>query len=134
MSEAHENLKDDNWKRFEDLHFAAYFTDASTNRTEQKRFDVRISKEAIHIYFIRYFEDVNPKLPFQFYVSTFYADGTPARCNLTVKGNYQEIKDEKRLAEAKTNAYGASKMEIRVPEKPFPEAENRFLSANCGKR
>ncbi|MEP7038693.1 MAG: MG2 domain-containing protein, partial [Acidobacteriota bacterium] len=102
LSEAHKKLAKDDWKRFEDLRFAAYFTNASTNRTEQKRFDVRVSKEAIHIYFLRYFEDVNPKLPFQFYVSTFYADGTPARCSLRVKGNYEEIKDEKILPEAKT--------------------------------
>lgn len=72
LSQAHENLRGDNWKRFEDLHFAAYFTDVSTNRTEQKRFDIRLTKEAIHIYFIRHDSDVNPKLPFQFYVSTFF--------------------------------------------------------------
>lgn len=126
LSEAQKNLSNDNWRRFEDLHFAAYFTDATTNRTETKRFDVRISKEAIHIYFIRYDSDVNPKLPFQFYVSTFYADGTPARCNLAVKGSYQELPDGKNIAEAKTNAYGASKLEIRIPEKPFPEAANRY--------
>ena len=127
LTEAHKKLANDDWKRFEDLHFAAYFTDAGTNRTEQKRFDIRISKEAIHIYFLRYFEDVNPKLPFQFYVSTFYADGTPARCNFTVKGNYEELKDEKIFAEAKTNIFGAGKSEIRFPEKPFPEAKDRFF-------
>ena len=127
LTKAHKNLANDDWKRFEDLHFAAYFTDASTNRTEQKRFDIRISKEAIHVYFLRYFEDVNPKLPFQFYVSTFYADGTPAHCNFTVKGNYEEIKDKKILAEAKTNTFGAGKLEIRFPEKPFSETKNRFF-------
>ncbi len=126
LSEAHEKLTGDNWKRFEDLHFAAYLTDASTNRTELRRFDVRISKEAIHIYFIRDDSDINPNLPFQFYVSTFYADGTPAHCRLAVKGNYQEIQTEKILAEAKTNSYGAGKLEIRIPEKPFPEAKDRF--------
>ncbi|MDQ3087446.1 MAG: MG2 domain-containing protein, partial [Acidobacteriota bacterium] len=71
LSEAHENLRGDSWKRFEDLHFAAYFTDVSTNRTEQKLIDIRLTKESIHIYFIRHDSDVNPKLPFQFYVSTF---------------------------------------------------------------
>ena len=127
LSEAHENLRGDNWKRFEDLHFAAYFTDVSTNRTEQKRFDVRITKEAIHIYFIRYNSDVNPKLPFQFYVSTFYADGNPARCSIDVKGKYQNLQEEKNLSETKTNSYGASKLEIRIPEKPFPEAADRYF-------
>lgn len=126
LSEAQKNLRDNTWRRFDDLHFAAYFTDLTTSRTETKRFDVRISKEAIHIYFIRYDSDVNPKLPFQFYISTFYADGTPARCSLAVKGSYQELQDGTKLAETKTNAYGASKLEIRLPEKPFPEAKNRY--------
>jgi len=126
LSEAQENLQKDNWKRFEDLHFAAYFTDSTTNRTEAKRFDVRISKEAIHIYFIRHDADANPKLPFGFYVSTFYADGTAARCSVEVKGGYQQSPDEKNLIETKTNSYGASKMEIRIPENPFPEARDRY--------
>lgn len=126
LSEAHAALRGDAWKRFEDLHFAAYFTDATTNRTEVKRFDVRVTKEAIHIYFLVYNSDVNRTIPFQFYVSTFYADGTPARCRVVVKGNYQESQEAKILAESKTGAYGASRFEIRIPEKPFAEAKDRF--------
>ncbi len=126
LSEAQENLRQDNWKRFEDLHFAAYFTDQTTNRTETKRFDVRLSKEAIHIYLAVHDLDLNPKLPFEFYVSTFYADGSPARCSVEVKGGYQETANGQNLTDAKTNSYGASRMEIRIPEKPFPEAKDRF--------
>ena len=126
LSQAHETLRSDNWKRFEDLHFAAYLTDATTNRTAQKRFDVRISKEAIHVYLVRYFDDVNPSLPLQLYISTFYADGTPAPCNLRIKGSFQETANSATLAESKTNADGAGKIELRIPEKPFPEAGDRF--------
>lgn len=126
LSEAQEHLRRDNWKRFEDLHFAAYFTDATTNRTEVKRFDVRVSKEAIHIYLLRYFEDVNPQMPFEFYVSTFYADGTPARCEIEIKSGYQNTPDEKNTIEAKTNADGAGKLTMRLPEKPFPSVGSRY--------
>ncbi|HEX9961106.1 MAG TPA: alpha-2-macroglobulin family protein, partial [Pyrinomonadaceae bacterium] len=99
---------------------------STTNRTELKRFDLRVTKEAIHIYFIRHDSEINPKLPHQFYVSTFYADGAPARCDLEIKGNYPQVQGENVLASTRTNSYGASKLEIRVPEKPFPEAQNRF--------
>jgi hypothetical protein len=126
LTGAHQYLQKASWKRFEDLHFVAYLTDATTNRTEQKRFDLRISKEAIHIYFIRPGADVSPKLPYQFYISTFYADGTPARCDIEVKGNYRQVTGEKSLAATKTNSYGASRLEIRIPEKPFPAAENQI--------
>ncbi len=50
LVEAAERLKNEQWKRFIDLRFAAYFTDTTTNRTEQKRFDIRVTKEPIHIY------------------------------------------------------------------------------------
>ena len=126
LTEAQEKLRAEAEKPFEDLHFAAYFTDSTTNRTELKRFDVRISKKAIHIYFIHSGLEMSPQMPYQFYVSTFYADGAAVRCDIEVKGNYPQVRSEKILAETKTNSYGAGKMEIRIPEKPFPEAENRF--------
>ena len=85
LSEELAELRSSSWRRFEDLHFAAYFTDLTTNRTEQRRFDIRLTKEPIHIYFFRY-ADNNPKLPFTAYISTFYADGTPAICDVEVKG------------------------------------------------
>lgn len=127
LSRAHEKLRNDYYKRFEDLHFAAYFTDATTNRTETKRFDVRISKEAIHIYLVVHDTNANPKLPFDFYVSTFYADGSPARANVAVKGGFRsDAADAEALGAAKTNVYGASRMEIRLPEKSSPEFKDRF--------
>jgi uncharacterized protein YfaS (alpha-2-macroglobulin family) len=127
LTRAQENLRENAWERFEDLKFAAYFTDPTTNRTEMKRFDVRLSKEPIHIYFIRGQQDANPKIPFEFYVSTFYADGAPAVCDLKIRGFYENAETSSAsLAEAKTNRYGASKTEIRIPAKPFPEAKDTF--------
>jgi hypothetical protein len=57
-------------QRFRDLHFAAYYRDPASGRTEQRRFDVRLTREPIHVYLIRSRSD--------FYVATAYADGRPA--------------------------------------------------------
>lgn len=133
LSGSAEDLRNDKWRRFADIKFVAYFTDLSTNRTEEKRFDVRLSKEPIHVYFIRQNADPNPRVPFLFYVSTFYADGTPVKCDLKVDGNFHGTTLDTKIAEAKTNRYGASKFEVRFPDKPFPEASNEFdfrISAN----
>jgi len=126
LTESQKRLNESSWKRFDDVKFVAYLTDPTTNRTEQRRFDVRITKEAIHVYFIRQNADPNPKVPYLFYVSTFYADGTPAKCDLKIDGNYRYTNLQAKIAEGKTNSYGAGKFEARFPEKPFPNADSEF--------
>lgn len=119
LREAHDDLKKEEYRRLEDLRFAAYFTDSATNRTEQKRFDVRVSKEAIHVYLagINSYDEHNPKLPVDFYVSTFYADGAPAACNVEIKGKYANEKDveTRTLTRLKTNRFGAGHAEFTAP-------------------
>jgi hypothetical protein len=105
----HKDLQDSEWRRFEDLHFAAYVTDLSTNRTEQKRFDIRITKEPVHIYFIRSYYQ-NSRLPLINYLSTFYADGTPAICDVEVRSGPDL------LSKLKTNSYGAGKFIVSIPK------------------
>lgn len=103
-----------NWNRFVDVKFAAYFTDTDTNRTEQKRFDIRLTKEPIHVYFIR-ISDNNPALPFTGYFSTFYADGTPATCSVTVSG-------EGMIAvKTKTNDIAAGKFVMDISDDTFSD-------------
>jgi hypothetical protein len=85
ISKVHEDLKDDDGSHFEDQHYAAYFTDATTNKTEQRRFDVRITREPIHVYLIKGADFTNGRLPLIGYISTFYADGTPAECSVEIK-------------------------------------------------
>lgn len=126
LTAAVERLKKDQWKRFADVKFAAYFTDPTTNRTEQKRFDIRVSREPIHIYFVRPAADPNPAIPFQFYVSAFYADGSPAKVDLNVSGFYDNAYTSETLAKGRTNSYGAAKFELTFPQKPFSEAKNEF--------
>ncbi|MDX6498173.1 MAG: hypothetical protein QOG23_1433 [Blastocatellia bacterium] len=86
LADDHKELTDNEYRRFKDISYAAYFTDATTNRTEQRRFDLRITKEAIHVYVIGpdYDDSRNRNLPLTFYLSTFYADGSPAQCTVNV--------------------------------------------------
>jgi hypothetical protein len=117
LSKDYEELQNSNWQRFEDIHFAAYFTDSTTNRTEQRRFDVRLSKEAIHVYLVgnRYRQHHN--LPVSSYVSAFYADGRPAICDVEIKGKEAYGGDEfKTLQRLKTNSMGAGKLDFFRPK------------------
>jgi hypothetical protein len=88
---AHLNLEDEqnslaqsSYERYRDLTYAAYLTDPTTNRTEQRRFDLRLTKEAIHVYVSEANYRQAEGLPLEFYLSTFYADGTPARCDVAI--------------------------------------------------
>jgi len=100
------------WERYRDVSFSAYYTDLTTNRTEQRRFDIRITKEPIHVYLIRY-SNQHQQLPLVAYVSTFYADGTPAICDV-------EVRDKRQTVDRfRSNTLGAGKMEIRVPNERF---------------
>ncbi len=117
LSEDHEELADDSDK-FDDLHFTAYFTDLTTNETEQRRFDVRVTREPIHVYWINDRYNQNPKLPVTAYVSTFYADGSPAVCDVELKGREEDADDERyrTLQKIRTNFYGAGKLEFKRPK------------------
>lgn len=117
LSKDIEDFLGDGWKRFEDLQFAAYFTDSTTNRTEQRRFDVRLTKEAIHVYVVGNRYDQNQNLPLKAYVSTFYADGRPAVCDVEIKGRNDDGNDEfQTLQRLKTNSLGAGKFEFFRPK------------------
>ncbi len=118
LSESLAQLKENDWNKFDDLNFAAYFTDSTTNKTEQRRFDIRISREPIHVYLVGNREDKNPDTPITSYISTFYADGTPVSCNVIVNGKNDDDDDDtfKQLKELKTNKLGAGKIEYLRPK------------------
>jgi hypothetical protein len=116
LSDDFEELKDEDYSRFEDLHLTAFVTDASTNRTEQRRFDLRISKEGIHVYATRPSDSYreSARLPLTIYVSTFYPDGTPAPCNVLITqggpDDYDEDEKPPIIGRVKTNQYGVGKL------------------------
>jgi hypothetical protein len=118
LTDDHKELTDNEYRRFKDISYAAYFTDATTNRTEQRRFDLRITKEAIHVYVIGpdYYDSRNRNLPLTFYLSTFDADGSPAPCRVNVslapsiKGPFKQGRREFPYVTVRTNRYGLAKV------------------------
>ncbi|HEX8495225.1 MAG TPA: MG2 domain-containing protein [Pyrinomonadaceae bacterium] len=112
LQKEHARLAGENDLRYQDLTYAAYFTDPTTNRTEQRRFDLRLTKDAIHIYIFEGIEYQTKNFPLQFYLSTFYADGTPAECEVSIKEAADEDKAfaGQHLRTVKTNRYGVAKI------------------------
>ncbi len=121
LAEFHTDLKDNEWRKYEDIHFAAYFTDLSTNRTEQRRFDVRVTKEPIHVYILGADRDQNPELPVTVYFSTFYADGTAANCDVDVKASVEDKEKFRTIGHVTTNEYGVGKLTMMRPKIGDPD-------------
>ncbi len=96
----HDDLGKSEDQRFRDVHFAAYYTDPSSRRTEQRRFDVRLTREPIHVYIIG--TASRGPLPVPVYVSTDYADGRPASTQV-------ELRYRGRIATLHTNQYGVGR-------------------------
>jgi hypothetical protein len=119
LRSSHEDLADSDYQRFRDITYAAYFTDPTTNRTEQRRFDLRVTKDPIHVYVVGNYDwSYSRELPLQFYVSTFYADGLPARSKVNVKfsGDVDYRNTTKRVGTVTTNRYGLAKINTRLPK------------------
>ncbi|MFL6276964.1 MAG: MG2 domain-containing protein [Blastocatellia bacterium] len=115
LSKAHRELAESGYNRFRDVSYVAYITDATTGRTEQRRFDLRVTKEPIHVYVIS--NTQQRRAPLDFYVSTFYADGSPAECEVTINEAIEVSgrKDKEKIARpllrtVQTNRYGVAKV------------------------
>ncbi|MBS1811227.1 MAG: carboxypeptidase regulatory-like domain-containing protein [Acidobacteria bacterium] len=107
LKEHHDDFESSDYHKFEDLHFAAYFTDTTTGRTEQRRFDIRLTKDPIHLYLVSEERQVENS-PLEFYVTASYADGTPAQCDIALRQQFAN--DEQTLVRTiKTNRYGVAK-------------------------
>ena len=110
LAREHAELAASTWQRFIDLGYAAYVTDPTTNRTEQRRFYLRLTKEPIHIYVSPGNYRQAAGLPLAFYVSTSYADGTPVSCELKLTPPSERGAVLKVPRTIKTNAYGVAKV------------------------
>jgi uncharacterized protein YfaS (alpha-2-macroglobulin family) len=104
LQEEHDRIADRAYQRYADLKYAAYVTDATTGRTEERRFDVRISKEPIHLYVSG--DRQADGLPLEFYVSASYADGAPVKGRISI---YEEGRAQV-LQTIATNRYGVAKV------------------------
>lgn len=105
LSKALEDARKDN--RYVDLHYTAYVTDASTNRTEQRRFDLRVSRDPIHIYVVSAEHSDTPR---PMYVTAYTPDGKPIQCDLEV------LSGGKRIAAGRTNRFGVARIDAALPE------------------
>ncbi|HEY6967919.1 MAG TPA: alpha-2-macroglobulin family protein [Candidatus Angelobacter sp.] len=118
-----DDLKKSDYLRYKDIRFAAYVTDLSTNRTEQKHFTVRLSKDPIHIYVVG--RDHSAAAPLDYYVATALPDGTPASVNVSVSaikpGNDGDFPADPLaggrlpLAHFRTNQYGVGHFRAANP-------------------
>ena len=137
LAHDHADLLDNDYKRFEDLRFAAYLTDSSSNRTQERHFDIRISRDAIHLYLNVPERQIPASLPSTVYLSSFTPDGTPAAADVSIKLYSRDPQDNsnpadlpKILAETKvhTNKFGVAK--AKLPSLPtLPEKATRIFFA-----
>lgn len=135
LAEEHKDFEPGSYSRFRDLRYAAYLTDLTTGRTEQRRFDLRITGDPIHVYLIERGR-ASEGLPLQFYVSTFYADCAPAQCEVAISQVFDDEDDDKTkvqqgdperpLATVKTNRYGVAKIASLNPGKSEENNELRL--------
>lgn len=122
LAEETDKLLKEDYSRYHDLSYAAYVTDPTTNRTEQHRFDLRLTKSAIHVYVIEADSSQTTDFPLRFYLSTYYADGTPAQCEVSISADVTTTSTdaatlnsyEQPLRTIKTNRYGVAKVSSLV--------------------
>src|SRR5206468_3641437 len=94
LEQSDERLKN---TRYTDLHYTAYVTDATTNRTEQRQFDIRLSRDPIHIYVVR---SEALAAGVRFYIATYTADGKPAICDV------EALSSSRTIAGGRSNRFG----------------------------
>jgi hypothetical protein len=121
LADDFKSLKGDNSDRFDDLTLAAYLTDASTGRTEQRRFKIRITLQPIHLYVLES-DRAYRNQPIRLYVTSSYADGTPVSATGKVYAaqptndekseNGFDLNHRRQIGTFHTNRYGAGRVEL----------------------
>lgn len=115
---------------YEDLTLAAYVTDLSTERTEQRRFRIRLSQQPVQLYVIGGGLWSPANEPATLYVTSSYADGQPASVNGTLyfaepneNGEFEKAPWQGSRSKAlsfHTNRFGVGKIAL-------PRIRERFL-------
>lgn len=119
-----EDFKESHHQRFQDLTLAAYVTDLSSGRTEQRRFKLRLTRQPIHLYLTGESSYSGGSL---LYVTSSYADGTPASVTGTIEaarpnaaGEFDDAPDRTHrvpMGKFHTNRLGVARAELP----PLPE-------------
>ncbi len=135
LEKDHAGLKENDWKRYEDLRFAAYLTDSSSGRTEERHFDVRISREPIHIYVLNASGSLASGLQPEFYISSAFADGTPTPADLNIQLFAQDPTDPAKAAgrpfssaTARSSKYGIARVLFPSPLKKDSDDQQRIYA------
>jgi uncharacterized protein YfaS (alpha-2-macroglobulin family) len=120
----------EDYSHYEDLRFAAYVTDLSTKRTEQRRFRIRVSEQPIQLYVIGGDAWSTGDEQSSLYVTSSYADGNPASVSGTLyfaePNNASEFEKtpwqggRSKALTFHTNRFGVGKITL-------PRIRNRFL-------
>jgi hypothetical protein len=123
-----QDLKEDANLEFMDLGYCAYYTDLSTGRTEQRRFELRLTKHRIHLYAATAGGRRAPAQKVILYLTAQYADGKPARCRIKIgQASSSDDSDDKvaarvlPLASVRTSKYGVAKIEGLKLAKQYSE-------------
>jgi len=135
LTEDFRDFKEYSYQRFEDVSLAAYVTDLSTKRTEQRRFKLRLSAQPIHLY-LSTAGPITADAPFVLYVTGSYADGTPASMDGVVEAARSDsidqfneeagVADRVPLGKFHTNHYGVGRVELRpLPKDLLTTINNR---------
>src|SRR4029077_8068554 len=117
-------FEETDYARFKDVDFAAYVTDLSTGRTEQRRFKLRVTVQPIHLYVVAATYERSGE-PRDVYITSAYADGMPARMSGRVRPAGGEVGNP--LAQFRTNEYGLAR--ARLPH--LPEASWMVRGRKC---
>ncbi|MBK8810660.1 MAG: carboxypeptidase regulatory-like domain-containing protein [Acidobacteria bacterium] len=141
LTESLDDLAKNLNKRFDDLRFTAIVTDASTNRSESRAFEVRVSREPIHVYLGGSTWNRSSRLPLDYYVTTFYPDGTPASCEVGVfrrvesdlDGNKMATELGDILAKTRTNKYGVARLKLPATPSDSEDLELKIVAYDANR-
>lgn len=124
-----EQLSDRDYMRYEDVRFAAYVADLSTNRTEQRHFTLRTTKERIHLYVLNRYEESSG--PLDLFITTAFPDGTPASVDVKISAVQPEPLDglpqsgpsRQEIGHIHTNKYGIAHFHSSAPVFSYGESQ-----------
>jgi hypothetical protein len=137
-----EGFDENDHASYRDLTLAAYVTDLSTNRTEQRRFRIRVSMEPIHLHLVDTGAHRRSEPGLIYFVAS-YADGTPASVEGTVHASLPNEKSEQepwqlpraKIARFHTNRFGVARVELpKIVEKYLAHRRERNPTYYSGRR
>ncbi len=148
LKESFSDLEESEYRRYQDLTLAAYVTDLSSGRTEQRRVKLRVTRQPIHLYIISGYSR-SAEQPLVLYVTSSYADGTPASVTGAIDaarpnnaGEFDDHPDSSHrvtIARFRTNKFGVARVELSPLPENLTAAENPtgnhrlMLSASDGR-